>query len=252
MHAAESHNPLTTHNATQPDMRHCMTCMSHATWKCPCASDQRLKTLLWGVKNFTHYTSFHNNTCDRHIQLTPTIFFSISRCQFTFLRLQMTLLSRHRRRLWLHGYLYNKSRWLFETALVRLYPISGALPWNKKSKRLCVKPQRLLGVGFEFPRVYLTQYGCTGSKIFQHNIRVHQPQSLFLPLAVDVECSDFEVDSDGRHVVWQEGVVGETDEERALSHSGVADDEQLEHVLAIRRASQGHLESFPRVNTGAE
>ena len=89
------------------------------------------------------------------------------------------------------------------------------------------------------------RYSSTTSELINHKV-------CFLPLAVDVECSDFEVDSDGRHVVWQEGVVGETDEERALSHSGVADNEQLEHVLAIRRASQGHLESFPRVNTGAE
>ena len=39
---------------------------------------------------------------------------------------------------------------------------------------------------------------------------------------------DFEVDPDGGGLLWVEGVVGESEEERGLADAALADDEQLE------------------------
>lgn len=54
-----------------------------------------------------------------------------------------------------------------------------------------------------------------------------------LPFAVDVDRANFEIDPDGGHIISQEGVVREPDQQGALPHPRVADDEQLEQVIVI-------------------
>ncbi len=73
-------------------------------------------------------------------------------------------------------------------------------------------------------------------------------------LAADVHRADLEVDADRRDVVAGEGVVGEADEEGALAHAGVADDEQLEEVVVVlaggtqRHDDEGFVATLMRGN----
>ena len=67
-------------------------------------------------------------------------------------------------------------------------------------------------------------------------------KSHLLPLPLDLDGPDLEVDPDGGDVVPREGVVCEADEEGALAHARVADDEQLEEVVVVLvRRAQRHL-----------
>ena len=53
------------------------------------------------------------------------------------------------------------------------------------------------------------------------------------PLVVPEDCLHFKVDADGRNEGRGEGVVGVTEEEGRLADGGVADDQQLEHVIEV-------------------
>ena len=55
----------------------------------------------------------------------------------------------------------------------------------------------------------------------------------FDSLTVDVDGSDFEVDSDGWHELFLEDIVSESHQERRLSDSGVSDKQDFEKVIAI-------------------
>ena len=60
-------------------------------------------------------------------------------------------------------------------------------------------------------------------------------------LGVNLDGLDFEVDSDGRHEVVCEGVVSETDQEGGFTHTGTADEEHFEEVVAIKRSKLKRL-----------
>ena len=47
-------------------------------------------------------------------------------------------------------------------------------------------------------------------------------------ILVHVNGLDFEVDPDGGGLLWVEGVVGESEEERGLADAALADDQQLQ------------------------
>ena len=51
-------------------------------------------------------------------------------------------------------------------------------------------------------------------------------------LAVDLDGADFEVDSNGGHEVLMEDVVGETQQQRRLTDTGVSNEQHLEEVVA--------------------
>ena len=51
-------------------------------------------------------------------------------------------------------------------------------------------------------------------------------------LAVELDGADLEVDADGRDVGLGVGVVGEPKEQTRLSNAGVANQEQLEQIIA--------------------
>ena len=60
---------------------------------------------------------------------------------------------------------------------------------------------------------------------------------------MNVNGPNLEVDPDGGDVIAGEGVVGESDEQGALAHAGVADDEQLEEVVVVfHGGTQRHVE----------
>lgn len=54
-----------------------------------------------------------------------------------------------------------------------------------------------------------------------------------LPFPANFDGSDLEIHADGGDVVSGEGVVGESHQQRALAHSGIADDEQFEQMVVI-------------------
>ena len=70
------------------------------------------------------------------------------------------------------------------------------------------------------------------------------PDLQFNPFAVNGHRADFKVHSDGGDVVAAKRVIGESDQQRTLANSGIADDEQLEQVVVVlvgRRRPQRHL-----------
>ncbi len=66
-------------------------------------------------------------------------------------------------------------------------------------------------------------------------------------LAVQLDGSDLEVDADGGDVGFGVGVVGEPQQQAGLAHAGVADQEQLEQVVAggreRKRSEEGERRS---------
>eukprot|EP00356_Strombidium_inclinatum_P002656 CAMPEP_0170478604 /NCGR_PEP_ID=MMETSP0208-20121228/73_1 /TAXON_ID=197538 /ORGANISM="Strombidium inclinatum, Strain S3" /LENGTH=110 /DNA_ID=CAMNT_0010750893 /DNA_START=364 /DNA_END=696 /DNA_ORIENTATION=+ len=54
-------------------------------------------------------------------------------------------------------------------------------------------------------------------------------------LAVDVDGSDLEIDTDGGHEVLVEHVVSETEEEGGLSDTRVSNEEDLEEIIAVQQ-----------------
>ena len=62
---------------------------------------------------------------------------------------------------------------------------------------------------------------------------IKKSKELGSPLSFDIQSSDLEVDTDGGDVVPGERVVGKSDQQRAFADAGVADDEELEHVVVV-------------------
>ena len=60
-------------------------------------------------------------------------------------------------------------------------------------------------------------------------------------LAVELDGADLEVDADGRDVGLGVGVVGEPKEQTRLSNAGVANQEQLEQIIAEENLSRKNL-----------
>ena len=59
------------------------------------------------------------------------------------------------------------------------------------------------------------------------------PDLQFDAFVVPVDGLDFKIDAHGGHEGGREGVVCVAEEKRRLPHRGVADDEQLEHVVKV-------------------
>ena len=63
-------------------------------------------------------------------------------------------------------------------------------------------------------------------------------------LAVDLDGTDLEVDSDGGHKVVSEDVIGESEQERGLADAGVSNEEHLEEVIAKGRWGQHVADTY--------
>ena len=59
------------------------------------------------------------------------------------------------------------------------------------------------------------------------------PDLQFDGFPIDIDGSNFEVDSDGGHEIISEDVVGESEEQGRLSDSGVSDQQDLEQVVVF-------------------
>jgi hypothetical protein len=79
-------------------------------------------------------------------------------------------------------------------------------------------------------------------KVSGNHLNKSRPANPISPLPVDPDGPDLEVDPDGGDVVAREGVVREPNQEGALPHARVADDEQLEQVVVVPGGgAQRHL-----------
>lgn len=76
--------------------------------------------------------------------------------------------------------------------------------------------------------------GCDCAKPF---LAGRVPNLQFDTFAIHFNSSDFEIDANGCNVVAGKCIVGKSDQERAFSHSGIADDQELEKMIVITMRS---------------